>query len=772
MKFEKILGIAVLSFALASCTSDPTPKWIALNQIDTLIIPGVHHKIENSRAFNQYRMPVFRREFNLSKDIASATASVCGLGHFEMYVNGCKAGDHFLDPGWTDYAKEALYVDFDLTQMLTKGDNVIDIMLGNGFYNIPNERYTKLVGSFGAPKVWMSLDICYEGGRHQKIVTDCLNWKVAPGPITFSSIYGGETYDARLEDDYAWQTPVEAPTDITLIPQDGTELKVFCEIPQVNHFKNEAGEWVYDLGQNFSGIVRLGVKGASGAEVQLWPAELIGEDLDICQGHSGKPYHWDYILKGSGSTETWQPRFTYYGQRYVKVIGAVLCDAENPDNLPVIEEITGLHTTVAKDETGSFECGEDLFNKTHRLIDWAIRSNLQSVITDCPHREKLGWLEQDYLMQNSIQYRYDVHKVYRKILRDMETSQWENGCIPTIAPMYVLFKDGFEDTPEWGSSFIISPWYAYLWYGDIDLIADHYPAMCRYIDYLSSRADNNIVAYGLGDWFDIGPKAPGYSQLTSNGVTATSIYYYDVVLMSKMARLLGKDDDAARFDELASRIKDSFNEKYYDKSNGWYDRNSQTANALPLFVGIVEEENRDRVLSSLTDEIKGRNYALTAGDVGYRFLLQTLQQAGLSDIIYNMNCRSDVPGYGWQLAHGATSLTESWQAYTNVSNNHLMLGHIMEWFYGGLCGIRQSEESVAFNHLLIKPQIVPEVGYAKASLKVSGGTISTFWKVLPDGSITLDVAVPEGSDAHVCVPGYGIDQVVSSGSYSFTGKRQ
>lgn len=766
--------VCLAFLAAASCISSYSvrePQWIAMEHLDTLLVPGVHSEYPFTRPCNRYKMPQFRREFSLDREVVSAKARVCGLGHFELYINGDKAGDHFLDPGWTDYSKEALYVDFDVTDMVRKGENTIDVMLGNGFHNIPAERYVKLISSYGQPKLWMSLDVRTKGGKNIRIVTDCENWKVSPSPITFSSIYGGESYDARLEDEMVWQTPVEAPTDIRLLPQEGTELKVICELPSQRHFLNSSGEWVYDFGQNFSGIVRISVKGPRGAEVNLWPAELVDENNEIMQGHSGSPYSWDYILKGDENTETWQPRFTYYGQRYVKVTGAVPDDAENPDGKPVIEAVTGLHTSINAEEAGTFECGEELFNRTHELIDWAIRSNCQSVMTDCPHREKLGWLEQAYLMQHSVQYRYDLHNMYRKIIRDMETSQWDNGCIPTTAPMYTMFGSGFEDTPEWGSAFIISPWQAYLWYGDEKLITDHYPAMTRYIDYLTSRADHHIIAYGLGDWYDIGPDFPGYSQLTSNGLTATAIYYYDVVLMSKMALICDKPDDAEKYTALAAEIKKAFNERFYDESHCYYDRNSQTANAMPLYVGLVEEQNRPKVLQSLTDELKGRNWALTAGDVGYRFLVQTLRNAGRSDIIYKMNSRSDVPGYGWQLAHGATSLTESWQAYSDVSNNHLMLGHLMEWFYGGLCGINQTEESVAFRHLLINPQIVPEVGYAKASLRINGGEIISSWKLASDGTLSLEVTVPEGSDAHVLVPDYGIDEVVNAGQHSFSGKR-
>ena len=767
MKNPLLLPIAI-SLATVCCTrTNVEPQWIALEPVDTLIVPARADIGNCSCEDNNYRMPQFRREFEAASEIASATARVCGLGHFELYVNGEKAGDHFLDPGWTDYGKEALYVDFDVTQMLRKGGNTLDVMLGNGFYNVPRNRYNKIVGSFGQPKLWMSLEIRYKGGRRETIVTDCERWKVCESPITYSSIYGGESYDARREDRLEWTAPMEAPTDIILRPQEGTELKVFCEIPEKSHFQNESGEWIYDLGQNFSGIVRLAVKGPEGSTVELWPAELLDEHTDITQNHSGAPYHWDYTLKGSSETEVWQPRFTYYGQRYIKALGAVPSDAPNPDNLPVIREITGLHTCLNAEEVGSFECGEPLFNRIHDLIDWAIRSNSQSVLTDCPHREKLGWLEEAHLMQGSLMYRYDYHKLYKKILRDMQTAQWENGCIPTIAPMYVMFADGFEDTPEWGSAFIVSAWQAYRWYGDASLFEEHYPAMKRYVEYLDSRADDGIVAYGLGDWYDIGPGFPGYSQLTSNGLTATAIYYYDTLLLSKMAQVLGLDEDAEHYFRHSEEIKESFNRKFYHEESGTYDRNSQTANAMPLYVGLVEQQNRDKVLQSLVDEISGRDYALTAGDVGYRFVVQSLQNAGRGDVIYRMNCRSDVPGYGWQLAHGATALTESWQAYTAVSNNHFMLGHLMEWLYGGLGGIRQTEESVAFNHILIAPQVLPEVGYAKASLKTGNGIISSCWKL--DGeNLVLEINIPEGSDARVSVPEYGIDKTLEAGSHTLS----
>lgn len=746
-----------------------TPQWIAMEPVDTIINPGVHFGAGLTRKVGMYKMPEFRRQFDVTKKLRHANARVCGLGHFEMSLNGKKVGDHFLDPGWTCYDKEALYVDFDVTKMLSRGQNEITVLLGNGFFNIPNERYFKLICSYGQPRLWMELTLEYADGSQETVVTDCDSWQVCPSPITYSSIYGGESYDARLEEQKQWQKPISAPADIQLIPQKGTEITVHSTVPEKRHHLDPEGRWVYDLGQNCSGIVRLTVRGARGSEVQMWPAELIDDKGYVMQNHSGSPYHWDYTLRGDGKDETWQPRFSFYGQRYVMVVGAVPEGEDNPNGLPVISKLTGLHTTVNTPEVGQFSCGDTLFNRIHTLIDWAIRSNSQSVITDCPHREKLGWIEQDYLMQQSILYRYDMSPVYRKIIRDIEASQWENGCIPTIAPMYVMFAGGFEDTPEWGSAFIICPWYLYKWYGDRSIIEQHYPAMQRFINYLSSRADNHIIAYGLGDWVDIGPGPLGVSQLTSNGVTATAIYYYDVKLMAEMARLLNKNADAEQYERLAADIRKAFNEKYYNAEGGYYDRNSQTANAMPLYVGLVEEQNRSRVLQSLIKDIESRGYALTAGDIGYRFVVQALQKAGRSDVIYRMNSNEDVPGYAWQLKQGATALPESWQAFNYVSNNHLMLGHLMEWLYAGLCGIRQTEESVGWQHLLIAPCIVPEMGNASASVVTPKGKVSVQW-TLKNGKLTVKGKLPADCDARIEVPESGISQSLEGGSFKVTGQ--
>lgn len=748
-------------------------QWIALekdkkDEIFTTGIADIERDLGDKKT-GMYLLPQFRKEFSIKKGIKRATAYISGLGHFEMYLNGDKVGNNFLDPGWTKYDKCALYVSFDITDMLQPGNNVIGVMLGNGFYNIPRERYLKMITSYGAPKMKMNVQVEYTDGAVEHIVTD-QGWKVTQSPVTFSSIYGGEDFDAgRVQDgwmksgfdDKSWSKPVIAGYKTTLVSQRAAPLKVRDRIPVVQILQTTGGNWVYDLGQNFSGIPELKVKGGEKMPVKLYPAELLNPDHSVNQSASGSPFYYTYTAKGNG-IETWQPQFTYYGFRYVQIEGAVPAGKPNPDKLPEIVDITGLHTCNSAKEAGSFHCSNEMFNKIYNLIDWSMRSNMMSVLTDCPHREKLGWLEVAHLMQYSFQYRYDMARLYGKIMMDMRSTQTTDGLIPDIAPELVEFEGGFKDTPEWGSAFIICPWYVYQWYGDKQLIEEYYPDMQRYLDYLTSKADNHIVAYGLGDWYDIGPGNPGESQLTSNGVTATAIYYYNTTLMQKMALLLGRTDDAERYGKLAIQIKKAFNDTFWNQTTLKYDRDSQAANAVAIYMGLTTDDNREKTFSNLVEDIRKRNNALTAGDVGYRYVLRALEENNASEIIYDMNCKYDVPGYGWQLAHGATSLTESWQAYGFVSNNHCMLGHLMEWLFSSLGGVRQADHSVGFREIVFKPEIVGDIRDANVSFESPYGIIKSEWKDNEE-KFLLRVEVPANSFATVYLPASDPSGITESG---------
>jgi hypothetical protein len=750
-------------------------RWIGFEEIpdSMLLVPGIHKgiKIEGDLATKRSLVPYFRKDFPLNKNIKEAFVSVCGLGQYELYINGHKIGDRFLSPGWTDYQKTCLYNTFDVTEELKHGPNAIGAIVGNGFYNINRERYYKLVIAYGAPKLIMKLIIRYNDGTEDIVATD-ETWKAAPSPITFSSIFGGEDYDARLEqpgwnkpgfDDGKWNKAllVKGPGG-ELKPELDFPLKVLREFNPVSVFSPDTGVYVYDFRQNASGIISLKIKGARDQEVRLSPSELIGPDSLIAQKASGTPYYFSYTLKGN-KEETWTPRFTYYGFRYVQVQGAVPSGKPNRENLPVITGLQMLHTRNSSPTVGSFKCSNKLFNSIYNLIAWAINSNLASVATDCPHREKLGWLEQTHLMGNSIKYIYDIHNLFDKMIDDMMEAQLDNGLVPDIAPEFVEFKSGFRDSPEWSSACIILPWYLYEWYGDLAPVKRAYPMMKNYVKYLGTMTQDGILVHGLGDWYDLGPEFPGVAQLTPKAVTATSIYFYDAKLLSRMASLIGEAEDAIYYEKLAEEIRKAFNKEFFDPATKIYSTGSQTAYAMPLFFGMVDDSIKAEVEKNLVESIIENNKALTAGDVGYRYLLRALEQSGNSQLIFEMNSKTDVPGYGFQLSKGATALTESWAGLVNVSNNHMMLGHLMEWFYSGIGGIRQAEDSKAYRNIVIEPELVGDITWAETTYKTKNGEILTSWQK-NENVFTLKVRIPAGCKATVVIPQPDAKKITESGS--------
>jgi alpha-L-rhamnosidase len=747
-------------------------RWIAYEKLADSNITALPKDNKKDTYFGSNVLPLLRKEFAIKKSVAKASLFISGLGHFEMSLNGKKQGDHFLDAGWVKYDKEALYVSFDVTGSLLKGANTIGVMLGNGFYYVPpvKGRFRKSKPAFGYPKMICRLLIEYKDGTTENIVSD-KSWKTAPGPITFSSIYGGEDFDARLVqkgwdmpsfNDQHWKQVLIVDGPAAIRSQQAEPLKIFENFKPQRISKISEKEWIYDLGQNASGIISLKVKGNKGDTIRVYPGELL-KDGKVNQKPTGSPFYFEYVLNGEG-VETWQPRFTYYGFRYLQVRGAVPTGNKGQTRLPEILELKGLHTRNAAARAGEFSSSNQLFNKTDKLIDWAIKSNMASVFTDCPHREKLGWLEQSHLMISSVMYNYDVATLSNKVVNDVITSQLDNGLIPEIAPEYIQFTwggDMFRDSPEWGSTGIILPWYLYKWYGNTEVLKNAYPTMQRYIAYLQTKAENNILKQGLGDWYDIGPEHPGVSQQTPKGVTGTAIYYYNLRLMQKMALLLGKPADAEKYGSLAALVKQAFNTSFYNKGTGQYATGSQTANAMAIYMELVEPENKTKVLANLIKDIRDRNNALTAGDIGYRYVLRVLEQENRSDVIFDMNSRSDVPGYGYQLAHGATALTESWAALPEVSNNHFMLGHIMEWFYSGLAGIRQDEGSAAFKHIKIYPEPVGDLTSAKGSYLSPYGLIASDWKKT-DNTFELSVIIPTNTKATVYIPAMEKQQLTES----------
>ena len=749
-----------INLAKDSANTWADARWIAYQKLEDslIVIPAIYPSTVNlgNKCKSRSIVPMFRKKFDVNNNIEKVSINICGLGHYELYINGNKVGNRFLSPGWSYYQKRCLYNSFDITKLIKNGNNAIGVIVGNGFYNINSERYRKLEVAYGYPKLIFNIIIKYTDGSIKNIVSDN-NCKVTPSPITFSSIYGGEDYDATMEqmgwnttefDDSKWNMPVIINDNLEkLMLEEDYPLNIMKEIKAKQVIKSKTGRTIYDFGQNASAIISLKVKGNKGAQIRIRPDELVNDQFNITQASSGKPYEFNYILKGEGEEE-WQPRFTYYGFRYADV---EIIEPKDADNKTDIIELKMLHTSNSLPVVGSFSCSNPLFNQIFDLINWSIKSNLASVTTDCPHREKLGWLEQTHLMGPSIHYNFDIHTLYNKIVTDMIDSQLDNGLIPDIAPEYIPFDEGFRYSPEWGSAGVIIPWQIYKWYGDKEVLAKAYPMIKRYIEYLKNKLQNKILDYGLGDWYDLGPNHPGYAQLTPRALTATSIYYYDLQIAAQIANIMGYNDDFGKYNKLSGKIKDAFLKKFYNSKTGICSTGSQTSYAMSLYTGIIPKEDKELVLNNLVKSIADNDYALTAGDIGYHYLVCVLSDNGKSDVLYKMNNRSDRPGYGYQLKKGATSLTESWTALTDASNNHMMLGHLMEWLYAGLGGIYQEEFSIAYSDIIIAPKPVGDIKWVKCSYISIKGVISSEWE-LKDKTLTLNIEIPKNTSAKIIIP--------------------
>lgn len=710
---------------------------------------------------------LLRREFTVKPGLKRAIAHVSGLGQYELSVNGHKAADDLLSPGWTRYDKTCLYDTRDLTTSVREGHNAIGLLLGNGMYNVKGGRYSKFKGSFGPLKAIMQLRLEYADGTTEIFGTD-EQWRTSPGPITFSCVYGGEDYDARLEqrgwdqlgfDDSKWQTArlVNGPGGkLRGISAAAPPIRTFDLLKPVSVKPLRKGVTVYDLGQNAALIPRITVRGTAGSVVRIIPAELLRADGSVDRrsvAPNGAPAYWQYTLAGGGR-ETWFPKFFYHGARYIQVE----CSAPEGGELPVVEALEGVVVHSASTRVGEFECSSELFNRIHRLVRWAQLSNMMSVLTDCPHRERLGWLEEYHLNGPPLRYEFDLAQLFTKGLSDMADSQLDNGLVPDIAPEYTVFTNGFRDSPEWGSAYLIVPWQQYEWTGDLELLGRHYDGMKRYVAYLSTRADNNIVSHGLGDWYDIGPRRPGIAQLTPVALTATAFYYYDARILARVAALLGMADDAKQYEELAGQIRAAFNQKFLDTRNNQYATGSQCANSIPLVMGLVEPKNRSAVLEAVVRDVRQRGNALTTGDVGYRYLLRALAEGGRSDVIFDINNQSHKPGYGYQLKMGATSLTEAWNADHRSSQNHFMLGQIMEWFYHDLAGIGDDPTGPGFKKIIVNPQPVGDLTWVKASFDSIRGKIISHW-TKAEGVFNLSITIPPNTTATVFVPARSADEV-------------
>jgi alpha-L-rhamnosidase len=709
---------------------------------------------------------LFRKQITVNKIIESARVYVSGLGFYELNVNGKRIGNHVLDPGWTSYDKLVLYSTYDITQDLVSGENVIGVMLGNGRYaQKPSENLPpymiEFIELYGRPNkiLLIQIQVKYTDGSDELIVSD-RSWKTENGPIVYDDLCNGEIYDARHEktgwtkqgfDDNGW-------LDVSLAEPPRGKLVSQTSLPPIRRIKTiqpiqmsnpEPGVYVYDLGQNFAGWVRLKVQGPRGSRVSLRFAELLNNDgaLNVVPNRSARAEDV-YILKG-GRVEVYEPKFTYHGFRYVEVKGY--------PGTPNLESVEGVVVNSDVRTTGGFSCSNKLINTIHRNIVWGQLSNLMSIPTDCPQRdERLGWTGDAQLTIEEIFYNFDAAAFFTKWVRDIREAQREDGAIPNFVPST---DNSYISDPAWGIAGVIVPWYLYLHYRDRRILEENYEMMRKWVEFLESNSVKHLTKLTrYGDWC---PPGQIKSLDTSGELVSTWYHFYGAMLLHKVEGILGMTNRVDRTLELVESIKDAFNNEFLKTK--FYDRGSQTSNILPLFLDMVPEQALKSVLGHLIEEIEeNRGGHLATGIVGTRYILDTLTKHGYSELAYRIVTNTTYPSWGYMIKEGATTLWERWEYLASGgmnSHNHIMLGSIDSWFYKTLAGIRVDANHPGFNQIIIKPHPVGDLSHVSASIETPLGKVSSSWKI-EDRDFFIEVSIPVNSQGTLHIPNMEIKHPV------------
>ena len=715
---------------------------------------------------------MLRREFRVEKNVRHATAYVCGLGLFELQVNGRKIGDHVLEPALTEYGKRVDYVTFDVTASLQRGANALGVLLGNGRFFAPRLNARTL--TFGYPKLLLQMEIEYDDGSMAEVLSD-EHWKLTTnGPIQANSEYDGEEYDARREmdgwsragfDDSAWQPAqlVSAPAG-ALAAQMIEPIRVTETIRPVAVTHPKPGIYIFDMGQNMVGWCRLAVRGPRGTTVRLRHAETLRPDGTLYLDNIRSAQVTDlYTLKGRG-TETYEPRFTYHGFRYVEATGF--------PGQPTLKNLEGRVVHDAVPRAGEFACSNPLLNQIYHNIYWGTRGNYRSIPTDCPQRdERQGWAGDRSAESKGESYLFDIAALYGKWLADMADAQRDTGSIPDVAPSYwPLYNDGVV----WPSSYIIIPHMLYGQYGDLRILQTHYDGMKQWTDYMTGFLKDSIMLTNTyGDWCVppesqtlIHSKDP--KRITDGALLSTAYFYYDLCLMARSARLLGKADDAQRFSELAEKVRAAFNRRFFKPETGWYDNGTQTSCVLPLAFGLVPGEHRARMFGHLVDKITNETQGhIGTGLIGGQYLMRVLSDNGRPDLAYTIASQKTYPGWGYMITKGATTMWELWNGDTadpamNSGNHVMLIGDLNIWFHEYLAGVRPDPDSPGFKKIIIRPQPVGDLTWVKASYNSIRGVIVSDWKRNGD-KFTLNVTIPANTTATIYVPAKDAASVTEAG---------
>lgn len=715
--------------------------------------------------------PFFRKEFAVSKAVTSARVYICGLGFYELYLNGNKIGDQVLSPNQTNYdrrtlgrllypfddktGKRVLYLTHDVTANVVAGNNTIGAILGNGWYN-QRDRLVEGDMWYGTPRLIAQLEITYADGTRQEIVTDA-TWSVTDtGPILHDGIFSGERYDARLEmhgwaapgfNASAWRTAVEVPAPAgRLLAQAGFPDRVIQTLQPVSYSRTGPQTTRFDFGQNLAGWARLHAYGVAGSDALLQFTE---------EGGRGYGQQDNYILRG-GDGETYEPRFTWHGFRYVDVVGT----EELRKQLRVEARVVGSDIQPA----GDFHCSNPLFNRILQNYRWSQRSNVHcGVPSDCPHRERVGYTGDGQTSAEAAILNFDMARFYTKWIDDIADAQNRNsqnggtGYVPHSAPF-----EGGAGGPAWGSAYAILPWLMYLYYGDRRVLEENYSGMKRWVEYLRTRTDKDgiVVREEPGDW-DLGEWAtPGTVEIPPEMVN-TCYYAYCAQLVAQTAGVLGNTAEVSCFQNIASAAATALNQRYFDANRAQYWEGRQGANVFPLAFGLVPAKHRKAVFNRLVEiTVRQNNTHFDTGMLGTRLLLRILSDGGRADLAYELMNQQTQPGFGWQIAQGATTLWENWNG--EGSHNHVMFGGVCEWFYQSLAGIRPDPANPGFRHVFIQPEWIADLSHVEARYRSAQGEIRSGWN-RTDKDIQLQLTIPANCEATVLLPDNDASKIRESG---------
>ena len=692
------------------------------------------------------RSLLLRKEVSLSKKVRSAKAFVTGLGYYEFFVNGRRAGDYVLNPAKTPYHRFILYDGCDITGLLQKGKNVLGLHLGNGWYNPYKNWWNQYrMQWFGHKKALAQIHVVYNDGSEQVIVTD-ESWKWADGPVLFNCVYDGEVYDGNSElpgwnstgfDESAWKpvTVFENPV-AGLVSQRMPPIQVNQDILPREIKVAFPGMKVFDMGQNFGGWVSVKAKGKKNIRLKIRFAEDIHEDgtIDASSNENARATA-EYIMKGQG-IEKYEPSFTFFGFRYVEITSG---------NEPYeLVELKGRVVHSANEQTGFFECDNELVNKIHKATVWSQKSNMMGYPMDCPQRdERLGWMGDAQVTAEEALFNFDMARFYENWLEGIKENQdKKTGDLPIISPQPYMPDEGIE----WSSTYIMLSWLHYQNFGDTRFLASHYPVMKKYMEYLATKAKDHILPMGwIGDW---GSLVKGWKEGHPESVP-TAYYFLNAGILSKIAGKLGFPDDEAQYRQLAGNIREAYNKKYLNAETGNYLGGTQMDNAFPLCLGLVPDSLKSKVLANLIKDISDNGYHLTTGVLGTKYMPEALAQMGRADVAWKIINQKTYPGWN-EMMKKYTTTCEFWTL--KQSKNHVMMGSIDAWFYKYLAGIQLNDTSHGYRSFTIKPQVFDDLNHVNARIETIRGTVSSQWESTPD-LFTLKVEIPFGCSATLYIPG-------------------